>query len=149
MYSSFPKKDRIAIRAALGSSWGFSALSGFAGVFFTPQTVTSELGFHLPVISSAVVLMFSFAALFGVVFNRYQFEWMASWFTAGGAFVYIVTVWGLVFTGSITRLQQAASLTALLGFYIYRIISCSAHARKQRTIHNLVQSGEVMVPDAK
>ncbi len=144
MYSSFPKKDRAAIKVALSAAWFFSALSGVGGVILTPATVRNEVGDILPLLSSGMVLLAAGIAVYGILTNRYQWEWVAAWFASGGLFVYIATVWYLVlFADSATRLQQAASLTSLLCFYIYRIVACSAHARKQRTIHELVQGGGI------
>lgn len=143
MYSSFPKKDRAAIKAALTAAWFFSAISGVGGVLLTPVTVKNEVGDVLPLVSSGLVLLASGIACCGILTNRYQWEWVAAWFASSGLFVYVATVWFLViFADSGTRLQQAASLTSLLCFYIYRIVACSAHARKQRTIHELVQKGK-------
>lgn len=150
MYSSFPKKDRIAIRSTLATAWFFSTLSGIGGMFLTPTTVQAEVGTYLPVLSSAVVFVSSLVALLGILINKYQAEWVSAWFTAGGAFVYVITVWSVFFAGSSTRLQQASSLTALMFFYVYRIVACAAHARKQRSIHELVNNntGEIGQPHA-
>lgn len=149
MYSSFPRKDRVAIQVALAAAWFFSSLSGVGGVLLTPVTVKNEVGHVLPLFSSGMVLLAAAIAIYGVIRNRYQLEWVAAWFASSGSFVYISTVWYLViFDGQSTRLQQAASLTSLLCFYIYRIVACSAHARKQRTIHELVEKGKAAEQDA-
>lgn len=148
MYSSFPKRDRIAIRVALSLAWFMSSLAGVGGILLTPATVQNEVGIHLPLISSFIVFLASAYSLVGVAINRYEWEWVGSWFTIGGAFIYVVTVWALVFTSSPTRMQQAASLSSLLFFYVYRIVACSAHARKLRQIHALVNTGEVKRPNA-
>lgn len=149
MYSSFPKRDRLAIQVALAAAWFFSAIAGVGGVLLTPVTVQNEVGLHLPIISSGLVFASSAFALYGIITNKYQWEWVGAWFASSGSFVYISTVWYLViFAGNDTRLQQAASLSSLLCFYIYRIVSCSAHARKQRTIHELVLRGKVAEENA-
>lgn len=148
MYSYMPKRDRVSIKSALGSAWGFTAVAGVGGIFLTPMTVQAELGPIFPTVSAMLILAASLAAVFGVVYNKYQIEWVAAWFALAGQVSYVITVWTFVFTGSETRLQQAASLTSLCAFYAYRICMCSAHARKQRKIHELVQSGEMRLPDA-
>lgn len=148
MYSSFTVQDRVAIKTALAIAWGFSVIAGVGGIFLTPNTVAQELGWVIPLLCGVITLASSFAAALGVIFDKYQIEWVAAWFAASGMFAYVVTVWYLVFSGTPTRLQQAANLTSLLFFYIYRITSCSANARKQRTIHELVLSGEMGLPNS-
>lgn len=139
MYSSFPKRDRVAIKAALSSAWAFTAVSGVGGIFLSPNTVQAELGPHFPVISAMLLVISSLGAILGVLINRYQIEWVAAWFAAAGLLAYAITVWALVFSSTPTRLQQAGAITSLMFFYVYRIVMCSAHARKQRKVHELVQ----------
>lgn len=88
--------------------------------------------------------------MLGVVSNRYPLELVAAWFASGGIIIYVATVWYFVFSGTPTRLQQAAYLTALFGFYLFRLADCSAHAEKQRAIHEKVRlnTGPVIRPDA-
>lgn len=150
MFSSFPRKDRLAFKATLSLAWTFSLVSGLGGMFLVPSTVESELGPHFTVISAVVLFVSSLGAVLGVVGNRYEVEWVSAWFAAAGQLAYVVVVWYLVFSTTPTRLQQAGALTSLVLFYVYRIVSCSAHARKQRQVHELVQrltnTGEVAVP---
>lgn len=150
MYSSFPQRDRIAIRSALSVSWGFTALSGVGGILLTPNTLQGELGDHFPLISALLLFVAAAGAMVGVITNRYQIEWVAAWFAAAGQLPYLVIIWVLVFTTTPTRLQQAAALTSLMFFYVYRITMCSAHARKQRKVHELVKkmtdTGETRLP---
>jgi predicted ABC-type sugar transport system permease subunit len=148
MYSSFPRADQLRIRAVLAAAWGFSAIAGGGGVLFDLHTVSNEIGAPFPLIASIIVGVFSLVAAFGIIRNKYWFEWVAAWFVSGGVFVYTVIFWGLVINGQAGRVQTASLLSALLMFYIYRIVSCSAHARKQRAIHELVESGEMRLPDA-
>jgi len=142
MYSSFIKRDRVMIRVALSLAWGFTALGGLGGIVVQPTVVTNEVGNLLPYLSSFAILIFGVVALVGVATNHYWLEWAAAWVAAGGAFAYIITVWFTVFTGNMNRLQGAGLFTALLFFYIYRIVSCAAHARKLRSIHDLINTGE-------
>ena len=148
MYSSFPKNDRLKIRVSLTSAWFFTALAGAGGVLFDLGSISNQVGAPVPFVASLIVAISAAAAAVGVAIDRYWIEWAAAWFAAGGVFTYVSIFWYLVITGEAGRFQTAAMLTALLCFYAYRIISCSAHARKQRTIHRLVQSGEMRIPDA-
>jgi hypothetical protein len=148
MYSSFARGDRIAIRSALAAAWGFTALAGGGGVLIDLGSIVEHVGPVLPAVSSAIVLVFATIAAVGVVVNRYWMEWAAAWFVSGGVFVYVVLLWYLVYNGSDGRFQTAALLSGMLCFFAYRIIACAAHARKQRTIHKLLESGEVGLPNA-
>lgn len=148
MYSGYPRKDRVRIRFTLAAAWFFTAVWGAASIFLTPTTVQDELGLHLPNITGAIVLSSSVVAIYGVVRDKYYLEYVAAWFAVGGAFVYVITVWGLVIFSTPTRLQQAAALTSLLFFYLFRVAVNTAHAVKLRTIHEKVQSGQVKLPDA-
>jgi len=148
VYSSFPKNDRIKIRLPLASAWAFTALAGGGGVLLDLGSIAAQIGAPVPFASSLIVFIFSGFATVGVLLDRYWIEWAAAWFVAGGIFVYTVIFWVLVFTGQAGRFQTAGLLSALFCFYVYRIVACAAHAHKQRTIHNMVQSGEVRLPHA-
>lgn len=148
MYSGYPKATRLQIRGSLAAAWAFTALSGIAGIFLTPASLTEELGPTLPTITGFIVLVSSLGAIYGVVRDHYAAELVSAWFAAAGTFVYVLVVWYLAIVASPTRVQQAAALTSLLFFYIFRMAICSAHAKKQRQIHALVASGKWRVSDA-
>ena len=150
MYSSLPRRDRITIRITLTIAWSFSALAGVGGILLAPVTVQNELAPHVPFFGNAVVVIASIIAAVGILLNRHQYEWVGSYFAAGGLFIYLITVWYLFATGTPTRLQQASYLTSLLFFFVYRIVANSAHARKQRLIHKAAEemSGGIKLPDA-
>ena len=148
MYSSFPKSDRILIRLALSAAWAFTSIAGFVGVLVDLGSIEDAIGHWTPFVGSLVVGVFGLFAALGVALDRYWIEWAAAWFVSGGVLLYTVVFWALVFTGNTGRFQTAALLSALLCFYSYRIISCAAHARKQRQIHKLIQSGELRLPHA-
>lgn len=147
MYSSFPKNDRIRIRVALSLAWGFVAFGGLSGVF-APTAFQLDVGYVIPIFSSLIIAVFATVAAIGVALNRYWMEWVAAWPSLGGVFGYSIYVWYLSFTSGNLRFQAAALLTALLFFFVYRIVANSAHAKKQRSIHDLIQSGETDDPDA-
>lgn len=132
----------------MAGAWLFTAVWGAASIFLTPTTVQNEIGLHLPNITGGIVLLSSAIAVYGVIRDKYQLELVAAWFASGGAFVYVITVWGLVFMGTPTRLQQAAALSSLMCFYLFRVTVGTAHARKLREIHERVQSGPVTRPRA-
>lgn len=135
MYSSFEKRDRVMIRLALSTAWGFVTLSGLGGLFINPGSFADEIGPELPFFGSLIVSAFGIMGFVGVAFNKYWLEWVAAWFVSGGIFAYTVAFWYLVVAGNAGRFQNAALLTGLLMFFVYRIVSCAAHARKQRQIH--------------
>lgn len=138
MYSSFSRRDRIAIRVSLMAAWAFTALGAVGGVALTPATVVAEIG-PLALVSAWVSLISAASAFIGVCLNQYWVEWVAAWFASLGLSVYAVGVWYIVFTNTPTRLQQASYITALICFAVVRIAMNAAHARKQREIHAITQ----------
>lgn len=149
MYSSFPKADRIRIRLALSAAWVFVTVAGIAGVFVDLGPIEDAIGHWVPLIGNLVVGVFSFSAAVGVALDKYWIEWASAWFVTGGTLLYVIVFWGLVLAGDGQRIQTAALLSALFCFQSYRIISCAAHARKQRQIHKLIRSGELRLPNAQ
>lgn len=145
VYSSFDRRDRIAIRSALVGAWLFVALGAVGGVWLTPATVAEEIG-SLAAVSAWIALVSAAAAMVGVLANRYWMEWVAAWFASLGLSVYSVGVWYIVLTSTPTRLQQAAYVTALIGFTVVRIAMNSAYASKQRKIHEIAR--EIMDGEA-
>ena len=137
MYSQLTLKDRIKVRSALAFTWFALAGAGFGGAFLTPQTVAAEQGDLIPIISSVVILIASLIGFFSSILNKWQIEWIASWFAAAGLIVYVSTIWFITFTTTPSRLQQAFVLTAAIGFILYRIAFCATHARKLRKEHYL------------
>lgn len=138
MYSSFERRDQIAIRSALIAAWLFVAIGAVGGVWLTPITVAEEIS-SLAKISSWVTLISSVSAAAGVLSARYWIEWVAAWFASLGLSIYAAGVWYIVITSSPLRLQQAAYITGLIGFAVVRIAMNSAHAAKQRMIHEITQ----------
>ena len=147
MYSSFPKQDRIRIRVALSLGWAFVAFGGLSGLF-SPAPTNIQVSYILPLVSSFMIAVFASAAAVGVALNRYWIEWVAAWPASGGVFVYSIYTWYVSISAGNNRYQAAGLLTGLLFFFAYRIVANSAHAKKQREIHDLIQSGDVELPDA-
>lgn len=143
---SYPKKYRFLIASSLVSAWFFTAVWGWASVFLTPTTVQDELGLHLPVIAGWLGTVAAAVSIYAVVSGKYYIELVSAWFAAAAAFVYVITVWGLVFTTTPTRLQQAAALTSLLFFYLYRVAENSGQVAKNRIIYDNVATGPQVVP---
>lgn len=149
MYSAFPTRDQITIRSSLVAAWIFVGISGIGGVFMPSTTILDELGPWIVPICAAILVPASASAAIAVSLNMYRIEWVAAWFAAAGGFGYAFSLWYLTFTSNPTRLQAAGLATTALMFYIYRVTSCAAHARRLRTIHNITSNtGEVRLPDA-
>lgn len=144
MLSSYPRRDRILLRATLASAWALVALGGVAAIFFTPTTIENELGTYLTYVWGGIAAIASIVAAIGVLADRYRLEWAAAWFAGGGLAVYAGVVWWLVATGNQTRLTQALLVSALILHTAYRALSCAAHARKLRAEH-LTDSGAINV----
>lgn len=123
------------VRATLASAWFSAALAGMSSIVFSPRTIINELGSILTLVSGSLCMTFSLIAMVGVVFNRYRFEWFASWFAAAGIAPYLLSVWFFIISGSYTRLTQALLLTSLLLFMMLRAEFCAVHAQKLRIQH--------------
>ena len=135
MFTNMTLRHQAIIRSTLTLAWLTAAGSGLSALIFSPRTIIYELGAVLTMSSGALCLVFSLIAAFGVAFNRYRFEWFASWMAAAGIAPYLLSVWAFVFTGSPTRLTQAFMLTSLLVFMVLRAEFCAVHAQKLRTNH--------------
>ena len=140
-----PKYKKI-IAATLISAWLFTAVWGWASVFMTPTTVQDELGLHLPIVAGWIATIAAAVSIYAVITGKYYIELVSAWFASAGAFVYVITIWGLVATSTPTRLQQAAALTSLFFFYLYRVAENSAQVEKNRAIHENVATGPQDVP---
>jgi hypothetical protein len=146
MYSSFARQDRVAIRSTLTAAWAFISLSGLGGLLTPNIALTSDIAQVIALVANFMLAVFGFFAGVGVVSNRYWIEWFAAWFTSGGIFAFAMLSWYFFFIERFPALLQNSSLlTGLLLFSIFRIVSCAAHARKQRQIFELSksQTGEI------
>lgn len=146
MYSGYSRKYRVRIKTMLVFAWGFTAVWGFASIFLTPVTVQDELGEHLPLIAGWLGLFAAVVSIYAVITGKYYIELVSAWFVSASTFVYVATIWGFVFTITPTRLQQAAALTSLLFFYLYRVVENSAQVSKNRSIHRQVMTGPQEIP---
>lgn len=135
MHSGLPRRHRIAIRITLAAAWGLSGCGGLSAILVSPTRIVGELGYLGTLISGAVLFTVTFIAMAGVIWNRYQWEWVASWIAAAALAPYLVTSWALVVTDTWTRSTQAFLITSLVAFYISRAVLCSAHAAKLRELH--------------
>lgn len=133
MYSGYPRRNRLALRAAGLAGWLLVSAGGFAALFFTPVTVESQVGTILAYLWGTVSGLAGLAAAVGVGTNRYRVEWISAWLTAIGLSVYAVVVWSLVLTGSMTRAPQALFISALIAFTLGRVAACAAHATRLRS----------------
>ena len=141
MYSGFNRKSQIYIRGSLVFVWVCIAAGALGGLILTPVTIASELGV-IAEFSALVALVCSLAATYGILRNRYRFEWVAAWLAGAGVAPYCFGLWGLVIFGGVpTRLQQAAYITALFGFTLHRAISCSVYAKRLRDLHRILSTG--------
>lgn len=122
------------MQASLGVSWAFSVGAGLSALLAPSNPVLAELGLvHVPV--GIMLFMATAWALAGVIFNRYRWEWLASWVAAVAATPYTLTLWGFVAAEGSIWLTQAFLLSSLTAFYVTRGLLCSAHAAKLREIH--------------
>lgn len=142
MYSQFPAKDEKKHVYSLAGAWAFIALAGLGGILLTPNTVITEQGEIFPRIASSLVLASGLVGFIAVLYRKWVYESVVSYFAISGLIGYVSTVWFLVFTGEPTRLQQASLITALVFFVGFRIVSYAAHARRLRRLHELEEKIE-------
>lgn len=141
MFSTMPKWNRVWIRCTLSLAWLLIAVAGVAMWFDTPMTIVREVGETVTNSAGLALAAASGVAAFGVVADRYRFEWSAAWFAAAAIVPYVITVWWLVFTESGSRTTQALFMSALLVFITLRAQFCSAHAAKLRMLHKETTTG--------
>lgn len=139
MYSNLPKGDRILMRATLAAGWGFTALSGVGGAWFTGKTVAAAEGpaWVIPAAGIAT-LAASLIAIVGVVAagKLWWLEWVGAGIAGAGITYYALIPWQYLLAGESGRLQQASLVAAaLIGFVTHRIIACLVHARKLARDH--------------
>lgn len=132
MYSSFPRRNRIAIRGTLTAAWLFAGAGGVTALAFPPQTIAAEIGNTLILAWGFILSIAAFVAALGALFGRYRLEWAAAWFAAAGMAPYVIAIWGLVFMSVPSRLTQALLATSLMLMFALRGVLCGAHASKLR-----------------
>jgi hypothetical protein len=137
MYSGLPPRHKRVVKTTLIAGWALSGLAGASAVIASPTTIISEIGLWGTVLSGILLMAATGIAIVGVAANRYHLEWVASWGAAAALAPYLVTVWALVFTDTLTRSTQAFLVTSLVAFYISRAALCAAHAAKLREAHTL------------
>lgn len=135
MFTNIPTRQRRAIKVDLVASWLLAGAGGVAAVVVSPLTIVAELGRLIVYGWGSIVAVSALIAVYGIVANRYRFEWVGAWMAALGIVPYVLTVWWLVFGGETTRLTQAFIVAALMGFFVHRALSCAAHAAKLRALH--------------
>jgi hypothetical protein len=132
MYSSFSPKHQVRIRTALALAWGFLALGGVAQVFRPPQRIHLIVGDFAIITIGVCLVLAAFVATWGIIRNRYRFEWVASWFVALTFLPYASAAWYVfVTTGGAAAVSSFAA--SLLAFVVYRSMACSAHADRLRS----------------
>ena len=137
MYSGLPTRNRIQVQTALGAGWLLAAGVGASMVAPPPDVLEELLGFWPALASGSTLIAAALAALFGVVFRRYIWEWSAAWIAAAALLPYAVVAWTLCVTVSGLHLTTAFLATSLLAFFASRAVLCSAHAAKLRVVHSV------------
>lgn len=135
MYSGLPTTARHRVQASLAVSWLASAGAGIAALATPLNVVLSELGLFWATVVGVVLFVAAAWAAAGVIFNRYRWEWLASWVSVVAMTPYLIGAWLVVALLGPDRLVGALLATSLAGFYLSRGLLCSAHAAKLRELH--------------
>lgn len=139
MYSNLPKLDRVLMRSSLAAGWGFTAMSGVGGAWFTGRTVAAAQGPGWVIPAAGVVTVIAaLIALTGVVAGGrwWWLEWVGAGLAGAGITYYALVPWQYLLAGETGRIQQTGTVTAMLvGFVAHRIIACLVHSRKLARDH--------------
>ena len=146
MYSHLSPKSQVLIRISLASAWTFSTLGGLSAVVFLTPTNDPGLLLEARAVAGVTLTVSALIATFGVLFNRYRFEWVASWFATAGFAPYIILYWSIVYKNIDGTLPVAFIMMSLVSFYIHRGFLCGAHAERLRHIHTDTDSIVVVYP---
>lgn len=128
MFSGLPPRQRALIRTTLSGAWLLVAAGGLSAVATEPAGIPQDF-FGLAVVVT------SFFAAAGVIFNRYRWEWVSSWFAAASMTPYVLAAVADTFRHGPQNLSSVFLLTALAAFFVSRALMCAAHAAKLRARH--------------
>jgi len=134
MLRDYPTRNRILVRVSLTSAWVLAGGAGFTSALLL--NVVRELGTVMTVVCGVILTIGALVATLGVALDRYRWEWSAAWFAAFGLSPYFVAIWAAVFLVDLGRISQAFLVTALVTFFLYRAMMCSAHAARLRGLHH-------------
>lgn len=115
--------------------YSLTALAGVAALWFTPNTVSNKVSTLLTVLWGVLLIFGSLVALYGVLRVKFRFELASLPFIITGLMIYTVTIIDLMFD-TITRLAQAASLSALLTLTALRLVDLLIVSYKLRKLHD-------------
>lgn len=139
MYALLPPFWRACLKINIALAWFIVAAGGVAAAAIPPNPFVLAWGEGAPVVISAVLVVSCAASIYGVLADRYRFEWVASWFASGALGLYTLTVWWLIVIGVHERLTTAIFTSALLVCVLSRIVACSAHAARLRADYRLIR----------
>jgi len=135
MYSGIPARQRRVLVTTLGGIWLSSFGAGVSGIVMALTTTGDQLEPLWLAVFSAILAVGSGAATYGVAWNKYRWEWIASWAAAFAIVPYVVLGWVVTFSTRPSNATSAFLLTALMLFYLARASACSAHAAKLVALH--------------
>lgn len=135
MYSLLPRPWKIAVKTTISSAWGLLGLGGAYAAIFPTEPLIADWGPAIPLVWGIALAVAATMAIYGLLFDRYRWEWVAAWIGGAALAPYVVTVWWLWSVGAHDRFVSAVFLTGFLVCVMSRAVSCAAHAAKLRQDH--------------
>lgn len=132
------------LRVALGFAWLFSALAGLSAVVFMAPVNDPGFLWEARLLAGVSLTVSAALASAGSAFNKYRYEWVASWFAAAGFTPYIALYWSIVPDNVDGTLPVAFLMMSLITFFAFRGISCGAHAARLRAKHQAASTGPIV-----
>src|SRR5688572_8899537 len=134
MYSGLPRHARRVIKSTLSSAWLASGVAGAFAVVSAAMDGATTYPTGMEILFGSMLMTGASIAAFGVIFNRYRWEWVSSWLAASAVAPYAVLAWANTIVDW-SHATTAFLFTSLVMFYIQRGALCAAHASKLREVH--------------
>lgn len=128
-YVLAPRWARILLYWLRAALYGALLVAGVGAVWLTPQTISARLPGALTDIWGAFAVVGALVCLVGAMRRRYRWEMTGLPLVAGAVLIYALTIWDIV-PDTLTRLAQAASVTALLLALVIRYVDLELVRRR-------------------
>ncbi|QGJ92708.1 hypothetical protein QDA04_gp38 [Microbacterium phage Megan] len=135
MFSGLPPRERRAVQASLIAGWVFATGAGISAALNPTSVTLLEMGPLVAGMMGGVLALAALVAVVGIARQRYRLEWVAAWMASAGFVPYVITIWSLTITINVSWLTAAFIASIALVFFVFRALSCAAHAAKLRIVH--------------
>lgn len=112
----YPKWAERTVRSARIASYAFSALTGLAAIFLTPNSLKAET--YIIVGSMA---LFGLICMVSSIVKMYVLEWVSLFFLTAGISTYVAAVW-ISSIGNSKYIAGASIFTVLVLLMLIRLV---------------------------